>query len=146
MSLHDKLLAVFVFLQFALPMIILGVMFKGRLKAVTNGDVPMGYFKNFKAQDGFSLPDYVQVPSRNFINLFEVPVLFFALVPLLFQFQFVDLWTVLLAGLFVLSRYVHSYIHVTHNKVMKRMRVYSFGLIVLCLLWLKFIIQILIQK
>jgi len=66
-------------------------------------------------------------PANNFVNLFEVPILFYALNILVYLTeQGDDLFLVLLGG-FVASRYIHSYIQITYNQVMHRFRVYVAG-------------------
>jgi hypothetical protein len=51
---------------------------------------------------------------------------------------------VVLAWIFVLSRVVHAYIHVTSNQVMQRGAVYGIGAIVLIVSWVIFMIRILL--
>jgi hypothetical protein len=73
----------------------------------------------------------VQV-ADNFRNLFEVPVLFFALAAIALATGYVPGWLVVCAWLFVALRLLHSYIHCTYNKVYHRLAVFlaSFGLLV----------------
>ena len=66
-------------------------------------------------------------PASNFINLFEIPILFYALNILVYLTgQADDLFLALLGG-FVASRYIHSYIQITYNQVMHRFKVYVAG-------------------
>ena len=66
-------------------------------------------------------------PANNFINLFEIPVLFYTLNILVYVTgQGDDLFLILLGG-FVASRYIHSYIQITYNQVMHRFKVYVAG-------------------
>ncbi len=63
-------------------------------------------------------------PANNLKNLFELPVLFYALVLLLLQTGQVDsVYTLCACGFFVF-RVVHSAIHCTYNRVMHRFSVY----------------------
>jgi hypothetical protein len=70
--------------------------------------------------------------ADNFRNLFEVPVLFFALAAIALATGYVPGWLVVCAWLFVALRLLHSYIHCTYNKVYHRLAVFlaSFGLLV----------------
>ena len=58
--------------------------------------------------------------SENFLNLFEMPVLFYALTVLYVFLGFENSLLVSLAWIYVVSRYVHTIIHTTYNKVMHR--------------------------
>ncbi len=63
-------------------------------------------------------------PANNLKNLFELPVLFYALVLLLLQTGQVDSVYTLCAFGFFVTRVVHSAIHCTYNRVMHRFSVY----------------------
>lgn len=65
--------------------------------------------------------------SDNFVNLFELPVLFYALCLVLYVTERVDtVYLALLWGFFAL-RVVHSVIHLTYNKVVHRFLAYAAG-------------------
>jgi len=81
--------------------------------------------------------------SDNFKNLFEVPVLFYALCAVLASAQYVSPFFVIGAWLFVALRYVHSFIHLTYNRVMHRFAVYVLSTAVLFLLWAVLGVQVL---
>lgn len=74
-------------------------------------------------------------------NQFQLPVLFYAgcLLALWFGATFLEL---LLAWAFVVTRYVHAYIHVTHNHVLRRFWVFFTGLIILSGLWLDLLVRL----
>lgn len=69
-------------------------------------------------------PPAVSNPSDNFKNLFEMPVLFYALVLYLFITQQVDTVYVTAAWVFVVFRALHSFVHCTFNRVMLRFYLY----------------------
>ncbi|HKO86901.1 MAG TPA: MAPEG family protein [Burkholderiales bacterium] len=73
--------------------------------------------------------------SDNFKNLFEMPVLFYTLCAFLAAGQVVSSFFVVGAWLYVLLRYVHSYIHLTYNRVMHRFLAYVLSMLVLFTLW-----------
>lgn len=78
----------------------------------------------------------VQAPANNFTNLFEVPVLFYAAVLTAYVVHG-DSWLVhLLFWVFVVLRYVHSYIQLTSNIVMQRFRVHAFSCLALLGAWI----------
>lgn len=79
--------------------------------------------------------------ADNFRNLFEVPVLFYALAAVaLATHQTPSCWLVVGAWAFVGLRVMHSLIHCTYNKVMHRLAAFlaSFGLLVALWVWFFF--------
>ncbi len=77
------------------------------------------------------VPAEVVYPSHNFRNLFELPVLFYALCLYLYASGSVDSVYVTTAWLFVALRVVHSAIHCTVNIVKARFLAYMAGALVL---------------
>jgi len=69
-------------------------------------------------------PAAVSNPSDNLKNLFEVPVLFYALILALFVTEQVDAIYVGAAWFFVTFRALHSAVHCTFNLVMLRFTLY----------------------
>jgi hypothetical protein len=69
-------------------------------------------------------PPAVSNPSDNLKNLFEIPVLFYAIVLYLFLMQRVDAAYVYAAWTFVVFRALHSAVHCTFNLVMLRFYLY----------------------
>jgi hypothetical protein len=80
-------------------------------------------------------PPEVSNPSDNLKNLFEIPVLFYALVLYLFVTGRVDTTYVNAGWIFVLFRVLHSAVHCTFNLVMLRFYLY---LISTLALWFMF--------
>lgn len=72
-------------------------------------------------------PPSVSNPSDNFKNLFEIPVLFYALVLYLFVTKQVDTVYVNAAWVFVVFRALHSAVHCTFNLIMLRFYLYLFA-------------------
>jgi hypothetical protein len=81
--------------------------------------------------------------SDNFRNLFEVPVLFYALCGFLAITQLTTLLLLACAWGYVVLRVVHSYIHLTSNKVIRRFQVYFASTIVLYVMWALFALRLL---
>jgi hypothetical protein len=69
-------------------------------------------------------PPEVSNPSDNLKNLFEIPVLFYALALYLFAANRVDATYVGAAWVFVAFRALHSAVHCTFNLVMLRFYLY----------------------
>lgn len=81
--------------------------------------------------------------AENFQNLFEVPVLFYALCALLVATHSVSTLFVLGAWIFVVLRGLHSLVHCTYNQVMHRFILYVLSTLTLFALWVMFAIRIL---
>lgn len=79
-------------------------------------------------------PPSVSNPSDNFKNLFELPVLFYALILYLFVTQQVDAVYVTAAWVFVGFRALHSIVHCTFNHVMLRFYLYLLSTLALWLI------------
>jgi hypothetical protein len=73
--------------------------------------------------------------SDNVRNLFEMPVLFYAAILTLFTTGLACMPQLVLAWIYVMARYVHSYIHCTHNTVMQRFYAYLVSTITLLIMW-----------
>jgi hypothetical protein len=69
-------------------------------------------------------PAEISNPSDNLKNLFEIPVLFYALALYLYVTQQVDALYVAAAWIFVVFRVLHSAVHCTVNIVMLRFWLY----------------------
>jgi hypothetical protein len=76
-------------------------------------------------------PPAVANPSDNLKNLFEVPVLFYALVLYLYVTNQVDSLYVTAAWAFVAFRVLHSLVHCTFNLVPLRFALYLFSSVAL---------------
>ncbi|MBE9034756.1 MAPEG family protein [aff. Roholtiella sp. LEGE 12411] len=72
-------------------------------------------------------PPYVSNPSDNLKNLFEIPVIFYALVLYLFITKQVDAVYVNAAWVFVAFRVLHSAVHCTFNLMLLRFYLYLFA-------------------
>ena len=83
----------------------------------------------------------VEMPAANLANLFELPVLFLALVPLLLLTTAVTPAQVGLAWAFVVLRAVHSFIHIGPKNVKARFFAYLLSVVVLSAMWIGFAVD-----
>jgi hypothetical protein len=89
-------------------------------------------------------PDWLANWGRNFANLCEMPILFYALVGLMaISATAIDALQVTLAWAFVGSRYVHTLIHVTVNSLGLRFLAHRIGFIILAVMWVRFTMDLL---
>lgn len=80
--------------------------------------------------------------ADNFRNLFEVPVLFYALVATALATAHTPAWLVAGAWVFVGLRVAHSVIHCTYNTVMHRFAVFMLGFAVVVGLWTALVVSL----
>ena len=106
-----------------------------RFSAVFAGRVKPGQFKLGESPD---VPADVRVVNRNFVNLFEMPVLFYLLCVALYATHRVSDAMVVLAWVYVVLRVVHSLIHVSYNQVMQRFLAYAASNLILMVMWITF--------
>ncbi len=90
------------------------------------------------------IPEEVSYPAYNLRNLFELPVLFYAVCLYLYATQRVDTVFVAAAWLFLALRTVHSAIHCTTNVVVARFTVYMCSALVLWFIVLRAAAQFLL--
>lgn len=80
------------------------------------------------------IPDEINNPANNLKNLFELPVLFYAICLYLYVTQQVDTVHLYSAYAFFVFRAIHSVVQCTFNKVMVRFAVYAAASIALWLM------------
>ena len=78
-----------------------------------------------------------ETAADNYANLFESPVLFYTAILLTLILMVQDSILVALAWTYVGSRYLHSFIHITYNRVMHRFSVFIFSSFVLLAMWVR---------
>jgi len=76
-------------------------------------------------------PEYVVKVSNNLANQFESPVIFYILGIVFHISGHVNSILVSIMCLYVLSRYLHTYIHVTSNYVPHRLKLFLIGVLIL---------------
>ncbi len=80
--------------------------------------------------------------ADNLRNLFEIPVLFFAICLALYVTGFVTPVQVSLAWGFVMLRAVHSLVHTTYNRVMHRFAAYALSTMFVFAMWALFALEL----
>lgn len=102
-----------------------------RLKAIKTGSVKLSQFRLNTGE----MPDDIAQTARNYSNLFEIPVLFYAAGATAIAMGTESMAMVIAAWLFVLARLTHSIIHLTINDVINRFRTYAFGNLCVLVIW-----------
>lgn len=77
------------------------------------------------------IPEEINYPSNNLKNLFELPVVFYALCLYLYVTDRVDDTYVIAGWVFFACRFAHSLVHSTVNIVMLRFLIYFAGALTL---------------
>ena len=108
-------------------------LFRARRRAVREGQLPVSYFRVLQ---GGTEPEYVAQATRQFANLFETPVLFYAGCLAAIAVDARGAVVVTLAWLYVASRCVHAWVHLGRNRIRHRLPVYLTGWLMLLGLWL----------
>lgn len=93
--------------------------------------------KDFAFGESENVPGEVRLPNRNYMNLLELPVLFYVACIVLYAIGKVDAWGLGLAWAFVALRIAHSVVHLTYNHVIHRLRVFALSVVVLFALWIR---------
>jgi hypothetical protein len=112
---------------------------RARFGAVRNGQTRVDQI----ALNEPAWPGPVQQVSNAFNNQFQLPLLYYILTAFAMMTRKADLLFVVMAWIFVASRYLHAFIHITTNYVRHRFTAYLVGMIVLMLMWIIFAIHIL---
>jgi len=111
---------------------------KARFASVKKGEIKAKYFKLMAGQE---VPEFITTSTRNFNNQFEIPMLFYVVCTLYISLNIDSLFAVILAWLFVVFRFVHTYIHLTYNHVMHRMLVFVAAFLCVIVLWVNLLLQ-----
>lgn len=128
------------FAMFYLTAVVLARLAYKRVTALQRREMDMGFYRLY--QDGEE-PDDIRQVTRHFINLFEMPVLFYVGIILVYITQQVNVWLVSCAWAYVALRYAHTAIHLGRNDVSLRFKVYFASGLALLVLWTSLLVQLL---
>ncbi|MFZ4607736.1 MAG: MAPEG family protein [Caulobacter sp.] len=106
-----------------------------RFQAAAAGQVKPG---DFALGESANVPGHVALPNRNYMNLLELPVLFYAVCLALYVTGTVAAVPLALAWAYVGLRGAHSLVHLTTNAVMVRLTFFALSNAVLIALWVVF--------
>lgn len=120
------------FALFALTMFSVARLARMRFAAAKAGRVDPRFYKVFK---GEGEPPELAATSRNVLNLYEMPTLFYAGTAIAFAAGEAGAILVALGWAYVALRFAHSAIHVTSNKVLWRFRAFFASWVVLLAYW-----------
>jgi len=95
------------------------------------------------ALSGDAWPDDVKQIYNNMHNQFETPVLFYVLCGVATYIAATGVLMTALAWLYVITRVVHTTIHVTTNRVQHRFAVFVVGVVALVAMWVVIVARLL---
>ena len=123
----------------ALHMLVAARVFLTRVSAVRGHKVSLKYFRNFK---GDAQDDAMVAATRHYANLFEMPVLFYAVCLLILHVGRADAVFAALAWSYVALRVVHMAIHLSYNKVPHRIVAFATSTLVLFAMWIRVVVGV----
>src|SRR5205085_919106 len=97
--------------------------------------------EDFKYGESLAVPGYVSIPNRNYMNLLEIPTLFYVGSLMFFIAGSVDTLVLTTAWIYVGLRIIHSLIHVTYNNIRHRLIPFAMSNIVLATYWVLFFVR-----
>ena len=103
--------------------------------AVIRGAASERYFRAFTDDRP---AEWIERPARAYMNLLELPVLFYVACLFMLASGRFDAVQVSLAWLFVITRYVHAFIYIGFNHVPLRFAAFLAGAVTLALIWTRF--------
>jgi hypothetical protein len=111
-----------------------------RVSAVRSRRLRQGAFRYGESSE---VPDDLKVWNRNLMNLLEMPILFYVVSIGFYVTRQVTPGIVVLGWVYVALRLLHSFIHLTSNRVIVRFGVFAVGNLVLLATWILFMIRVL---
>ena len=126
----------------ALTFIVLALIPFRRFRALARQEVR---FEDFRYGESDAVPADVGLANRNYMNLLELPTLFYVVCLLFFVTGRSCTVAVTLAWGYVVLRAVHSVIHVSYNDVRHRLAAFALSNAVLIALWATFFIKLVSQ-
>jgi hypothetical protein len=115
-----------------LTAVVLVQMYRARIAAVRSGQIEIEYFR---LHLGAREPESSARFSRHFVNLFEVPTLFYVACVAAMAAQVGTPVMIGLAWAYVLVRIAHAYIHLGANRLRIRRNAFAIGWLVLLAMW-----------
>jgi len=98
--------------------------------------------EDFRLGESANVPAVTSLPNRNYMNLLELPTLFYVLCLSLYVTNHVDSTACTLAWIYVGLRVAHSIIHITYNHVIHRLVIFAISNFLLAGCWIRFFLQL----
>ena len=95
---------------------------------------------DFKFGESAAVPGDVSIPNRNYMNLLELPMLFYVGGLMYYVAGRLDEAALIVAWIYVALRALHSVIHLTYNNVIHRLIPFALSNLVLMAFWVLFFV------
>jgi hypothetical protein len=112
--------------------VVLLLMGRRRISAVQAGRV---HAREFAMGESAAVPAEVTIVNRHYMNLLEIPLLFYAVCITFFVTQQADTLALALAWAYVALRLAHSAVHLGGNRLFHRLLTFAFSNFTLMGLW-----------
>lgn len=120
-----------------LTFVVLGFIPARRFRAAFAGRVTAD---DFKFGESAAVPGDVSIPNRNYMNLLELPTLFYVAGLMYYVAGRLDQTALVVAWVYVALRAVHSAIHLSYNNVRHRLVAFALSNFVLLAFWVLFFV------
>ena len=107
-------------------------------RAFSNKEIKGSYLKLYKDTP----PYYVEISRQTLKNQFELPIIFYFLVVLIYVRGELNQFDLIFSWIFTISRYIHAYVRLGSNYVPNRAKIFIIGLIALLAGWVNFIVRL----
>lgn len=129
-----------VFALVSLTLVVFLIMGRARLRALAKARIhPQRVATRRESAEVFVDVNHI---SDHYMNLFEMPVLFYVLALILLATGRDDGLYAFMGWLYVLVRVAHAWVHCTYNKVRHRFLAFVASAVVLWLMWARLVVQV----
>jgi hypothetical protein len=120
-----------------LTFVVLGFIPARRFRAVFARQVTAD---DFKLGESAAVPPHVALPNRAYMNLLELPILFYVVCLMYFMAGRLDQPALIVAWAYVAARATHTVIHIGYNTVPHRVAAFAISNFLLLALWVLFFV------
>lgn len=113
------------------------LMFQKRFQAIQQKRISPKYFKSYQGEIDHNL----KVFENHYNNQFQIPMMFFITCLTGIALNQTHLFFCIIAALFVITRLLHSWVHLTSNYLPYRASIFFFGACLVGVLWINLLIN-----
>lgn len=118
------------------------LMFRKRVAAVKAQRIQGHYFKTYQTEQ--EVPADLKAIENHYNNQFQVPVFFYLTCLTALSLKSLTWAFLVCALLFIISRLLHTKIHLGSNNVLMRAKVFFSGAIIVAIMWILLIIDLVV--
>ena len=98
--------------------------------------------KQYLVMSGYEEPTYLKKISRHYNNLLEQPILFYLACVLTISMSIESNALVYLSWGYLVSRLLHSFVHMGRNNALHRMGIFTISMMILLAIWIQIALQL----